>query len=148
MIKANQAISGKEGTVFATVGSKRFEMAELKTITAKIAVKAASVQAIGMRMEKSKVVGAAGTGDLTAHFFSNVARQAIASYVKTGVYPDITIKITNADVQAQKGRHTVLLKEVIFTDSILAALDGTSDDTLEESVAFTFGEFDILETFK
>lgn len=148
MIKANQAISGKEGTVFATVGSNRFEMAELKTISAQIAVKTANVQAIGMRMEKGKVVGAAGTGDLTAHYFSNVARQAIATYVKTGVYPDITIKITNADVQAQKGRHTVLLKEVIFNDSILAALDGTSEDTLEESSSFTFGDFDILETFK
>lgn len=148
MIKANQAISGKEGTVFVTVGSKRYDMAELKTIKATATMKTAKVQAIGMRVEKEKVVGAALSGDMTAHYFSNVARMAINQYIKTGVYPDITIKITNADIQALKGRHTVLLKEVILKESTLAELDGTSEDTLEESSSFSYGDYDILETFK
>lgn len=148
MIKANQAISGKEGSMTMTVGSQRFDMAELKKISAKLEMITAQVNAVGMRMEKHKVVGAKGTGDLVAHYFANAIRVALDAYVKTGIYPDITIKITNADVQAMKGRHTILLKEVILNDSVLAALDGTSSDTLEETSSFTFGGYEILETFK
>lgn len=148
MMKANDAISGKEGTVFATVGRRRYEMAEVKSIDARLAINATDVQAIGMRMTKRKAVGTSGLGDITVHYFSSVVRLALHDFYKTGIFPDITIKISNADITSSKGRHTVLLKEVMFDETVLAALDGTSDDTLEDSTSFSFGDYEILETFK
>lgn len=147
MIKANQAISGKEGTVFVTIGNDVYEMAEVKSIEFRTSVITADVQAINMRMTKKKVTGMELAGDMTAHYFTNVVRKVMKQYKDTGVYPEIVIKVTNADVQAGKGRHTVIAKEVIFEESILARLDATADDTLEETTSLFAGDYDILEEF-
>lgn len=146
-IRSNQAISGKEGSVYVTIGTERYEMGEIIDIEAILTMLTADVNSIGQRMSKKKVIGAEGTGSLTAHYFSNVVRMAQDAYVKTGVYPDITVHIINADIQAQKGRHSVLLKEVIFEETVLARLDGSGDAILEETTSLTYGDYNILETF-
>lgn len=147
-IQQGDAISAREGTVFATIDGETFEFGEIKNIDAFVNVNLASVTAIGQRMEGSKATSAEGTGSMVFHIFNNRIRNLIINFVKTGYYPEISIKAANADVTSRAGRQTVLLKGVLFESTKLFELDGDSDDTLEDETDFRFNDVDILESYK
>lgn len=147
-IRQNNAISAREGTVFATIDGETFDFAEVKTISAEVTLSIADVNSIGQRMTGGKVVGAEGTGSLTYHIYNNRIRKMIVEYIKTGYYPEISIKVANADVTSQAGRQTVLIKGVIFESTKLFELDGESDDTLEDETDIRFNDVDMLENYR
>lgn len=53
----------------------------------------------------------------------------------------------NDDRESAAGRQQVLLSGVNLDSTVLAKLDGDSDDPLEEDVDFTFEDFEIMTPF-
>ncbi|MDQ0412726.1 phage tail tube protein [Mesobacillus stamsii] len=148
ILQNNDVISGKEGTVFATIDGRVHEFAEIVKIEARINLLKADVKAVGKRMKGSKVVGAEGVGSWTIHYHRPEMRDYVYNFVKNGVTPQIDVMITNADVTSRAGRQSVLLKNLVPDSALIAMLDGDTEDTLTDESDFTWDDLEILERFK
>lgn len=145
-LKAGDVISGREGTAFMTINGRNVPMFFLKTIEATVELVKTEVPVLGKRTNQQKVTGANGTGSMTIHKVTSEFANIAVNYMKTGVIPDVTVKVTNDDPNSTIGRQTILLKDVIFDSIVIAKLDVESE-TLDEDVDFTFSDTDILEAF-
>lgn len=147
ILQNNDAISGKEGTVFVTINGQVLEFAEIVKITARVNLIKAAVKAVGKRMKGSKVVGAEGVGSWTIHYHRPEIRAMVVDYIKTGAVPLIETMITNADITSRAGTQSVLLKNMIPDSALIAALDGDSEDLLTDESDFTWDDLEMLESF-
>lgn len=146
-LKAGDVISGREGTAYMTIDGRNVPMFFLKTIEATVELVKTEVPVLGKRMNQQKVTGANGTGSMTIHKVTSEFMMIGINYLKTGIIPNVTVKVTNDDPNSTIGRQTVLLKDVILDSVVIAKLD-VEAETLDEDVDFTFSDADPLEQFK
>ena len=142
------ALSAKEGTVFFTINDKQYELAELISLEAKVEYTKADVTPLNSRMKGGKIVGAEGTDSLKMYYHRPELKTMALNYVKQGILPRIDIKCTNEDRTSRAGRYTIVLKGVLFKESLIFKLDGSADDVIDEETDFTFQDFDILSEFQ
>lgn len=147
LLEGKDAISGKEGRGYIKINGNNEELFFAKAIEATIEKAKSDVKTIGRRMAGHKTTGLTGSGSMTVYYLSPMFRQIVAEYKNTGrdLYLDMVIE--NNDQESAAGRQDVLLTGVNFDSVVLAKLDGDSDDALDEEIAFTFDDFDILTPF-
>lgn len=73
-------------------------------------------------------------------------RKMALKYAKTGVDTNFQMTITNEDPTSSIGAQTIVLYNVNIDSTDLAKLD-VDAEVLDEEVAFTFDDFDILDEF-
>ncbi len=146
-LRAQDAISGKEGRAYAKIDGNNEELFQAKTIEATLEKTKSQIKAIGKRMVGHKTTGGEGTGSMTLYLLSPLFRAKLAEWKRTGkdLYFDMVIE--NDDPTSAAGKQTILLIGVNLDSTLLAKLDGDSDDPLEEDVDFTFEDFEILASF-
>jgi len=145
-LKANDVISGQEGSAFMTIDGKNKEMFYLKNIESKVEKEKSEVKTLGKRMTQSKTTGASGSGSMTIYAVTSEFVQMAVDFMKKGADPYFTIKVTNEDPNSSIGRQTVLLKNVNLDSIPIANLD-TEAEFLEQDIDFTFDDVDLLEKF-
>lgn len=146
-MKTEDGISGKAGRAFITISGSVYEAFFAKSIEATLTFKKSAQQSIGRRVEGQKVVGSSGAGTLTLNYVTPIFRAAAASYRTTGVMPYFSLQVVNDDQQSAAGKQTMMLKSCSMDSVLLTKLDGTSDDSLEEQVPFTFEDFEEINSF-
>lgn len=147
IMETKDAISGKEGTLFLTIGGRSLEFAEITKFEARIEYTKVDVKRVGARMDGQKIVGAKGTGSMTVYYHRPELRAAALEYLKTGQSPIMDAMVVNDDPQSDAGKQTTAVKNIVPDGALIALLDGESDDVLKEDVAFTFDDFDLLNQF-
>lgn len=146
-LNAPDTISGKEGRAYAKINGNNEELFFAKSIEANVDKNKSEVKSIGKRMTGHKVTGLNGTGSMTLYYLTPLFRSMIADYKKTGVDLYFDMVIENEDPQSSAGKQSILLMGCNIDSTVLAKLDGDSDDPLEEDADFTFEDFDILTPF-
>lgn len=146
-LSAPDTISGKEGRAYAKINGNNEELFFAKAIEANIEKSKSEVKSIGKRMTGHKVTGLNGTGSMTLYYLTPLFRNLLAEYKKTGVDLYFDLVVENDDPASSAGKQTVLLIGCNLDSTVLAKLDGDSDDPLEEDADFTFEDFDILTPF-
>lgn len=146
-LNAPDTISGKEGRAYAKINGNNEELFFAKSIEANVDKNKSEVKSIGKRMTGHKVTGLNGTGSMTLYYLTPLFRSMIADYKKTGVDLYFDMVIENEDPQSSAGKQSILLMGCNIDSTVLAKLDGDSDDPLEEDTDFTFEDFDILTPF-
>lgn len=146
-LNAPDTISGKEGRAYAKINGNNEELFFAKSIEANVDKNKSEVKSIGKRMTGHKVTGLNGTGSMTLYYMTPLFRSMIADYKKTGVDLYFDMVIENEDPQSSAGKQSTLLMGCNMDSTVLAKLDGDSDDPLEEDTDFTFEDFDILTPF-
>lgn len=141
------AISGKEGMVYFTIDGNTYEYAEIISFEAKVNYKKSEVPRVGARMTGSKIVGADGTGDMTVYYHRPEMRAMALKYIRTGKSPIFDAMVVNDDVTSDAGKQTTTINNIVPDETVIALLDGDSDDTLREEIPFTFDDFDFLDQF-
>lgn len=147
IMRDEDAISAKEGTVFVIIEGRVHEYAELIKFESRVDYTKADVKSVGKRMKGSKIVGGEGTGSMEVHYHRPENRQMALEYVKTGKSPRMDVQIVNADISSAAGKQTTLIKNLVPDGALIAALDGDSEDVLKDEIDFTFDDFDFLEQF-
>ena len=145
-MKASDAISGKEGSLSATIDGKVVEVAECKNINAKITKNKTEFKALGYRGTQHKATGWSGTGTLVIHYASSRFAKMMIDYAKSGIDQYFTLQIVNNDPTSKIGKQTVNLKDVNLDESEIAKLD-TEAEFLDQSMNFTFSDVDIPDEF-
>ena len=147
-LKANDTISGKEGTLYATIGSDVRQVAECKSINAKITKNKTEFKSLGQRGTQHKAIGWTGTGTLVIHYATSYWAEMMIKYAKTGEDIYFTLKVTNRDPsnQAKIGYQEIILQDVNLDEAEVAKLD-VDAEFLDQSMNFTFSGIDIPTKF-
>lgn len=118
-----------------------------KNIESTVEKAKSEIKAIGKRMTGHKTTGGNGTGSMTLYYLTPLFRDMIKQWKETGVDVYFDMVVENDDPESSAGKQSVLLIGCNLDSTILAKLDGDSDDPLDEDVDFTFEDFDILTPF-
>lgn len=146
-MKAKDAISGKEGSLYATIDGNVIQVAECKSINAKITKNKSEFKALGYRGTQHKATGWSGSGSLTIHYASSRWAKMMIDYAKDGVDTYFKLQIINEDPTSSIGKQTVTLIDVNFDESEIAKID-TDAEFLDETMNFTFSDVEMPDEFK
>lgn len=146
-LNAPDTISGKEGRAYAKINGNNEELFMAKNIESTVEKAKSEIKAIGKRMTGHKTTGGNGTGSMTLYYLTPLFRDMIKQWKETGVDVYFDMVVENDDPESSAGKQSVLLIGCNLDSTILAKLDGDSDDPLDEDVDFTFEDFDILTPF-
>lgn len=145
-MKAADAISGKEGTLYAVIKGDVIAVAECKSFIAKIAKNKAEFKALGYRGTQHKATGWSGTGSMEIYYASSRWAKMMVEYTKTGKDLYFKLQATNEDPTSAIGRQTLTLINVNLDDTEISKLD-TESQFLTSSMNFTFSDVDMPEEF-
>lgn len=146
-LNAPDTISGKEGRAYAKINGNNEDLFMAKNIESTVEKAKSEVKAIGKRMTGHKTTGGNGTGSMTLYYLTPLFRDMIKQWKETGVDVYFDMVVENDDPESSAGKQSVLLIGCNLDSTVLAKLDGDSDDPLDEDVDFTFEDFDILTHF-
>lgn len=146
-LNAPDTISGKEGRAYAKINGNNEDLFMAKNIESTVEKAKSEVKAIGKRMTGHKTTGGNGTGSMTLYYLTPLFRDMIKQWKETGVDVYFDMVVENDDPESFAGKQSVLLIGCNLDSTVLAKLDGDSDDPLDEDVDFTFEDFDILTPF-
>lgn len=145
-MKARDAISGKEGTLYATIDGEVVSIAECKNFTAKITKNKVEFKALGYRGTQHKATGWSGTGTMEIYYASSRWAKMMVDYTKSGKDLYFTLQATNEDPTSEIGRQTLTLLDVNLDDAEISKLD-TESQFLTSSMNFTFSGVEMPEEF-
>ena len=145
-MKAGDAISGKEGSLFATIDGNVVEVAECKNISAKITKNKTEFKALGYRGTQHKATGWSGTGNLVIHYASSKWSKMMIDYAKKGIDTYFKLTLTNEDPTSSIGKQTVTLIDCNMDEAEIAKLD-VDAEFLDQSMNFTFSDVDMIDEF-
>ena len=145
-LKLSDTISGAEARAYITVNGRNEELFYAKKLESKVEKQKTEGKTLGNRATQNRATGWKGTGTLTVYYATSLFRELMLNYIKEGrdVYFDITV--TNEDPTSSLGGQTVVLKNCNLDEVSMAAFDVESE-VLEEDMAFTFEDVDILNKF-
>lgn len=145
-LRASDTLSGQEGRAYATINGQTEEMFYVKTLEATVEKQKAEVKTLGRRGVQHKATGWSGSGTMTIFYMTSRFRQMMLEYMKTGIDQYFSIIVTNDDPSSTVGAQRIMLKDVNLDSVIMASLD-TESDALEEEVAFTFEDVELVQSF-
>ena len=115
-MKAADAISGKEGTLYATINGEVVPVMECKNISAKIQKKKKEFNSLGHRGTQHKATGWSGSGSMTIYYASSSWTKMMIDYATKGIDTYFKLQITNSDPTSAIGTQTVTLVDVNIDD--------------------------------
>ena len=146
-LNSGDTISGREGRAYVKINGNNEELFMAKTIEATVEKAKSEIKVIGRRMTGHNTTGMNGTGSMTLYYLTPLFRSYLKQYKDSGVDLYFDMVIENEDPTSAAGKQTTLLLNCNLDSTVLAKLDGDSDDPLEEDADFTFDDFDILTPF-
>ena len=145
-LKAKDTVNGALGTCFAIIDGKRYELMQVKNVTASVKKTKTEIPILGMTGKQHKSGGWEGSGKMTAYYVSSLFRELMLKYMKDGVDTYFELMITNEDPSGATGKQTVLLKDVNIDEMVISKLD-VNQAAMDEEISFTFGDVDLLDKF-
>lgn len=145
-LRAKDTVNGALGTCFAIIDGKRYELMQVKNVTASVKKTKTEIPILGMTGKQQKSGGWEGSGKMTAYYVSSLFRELMLKYMKEGVDTYFELMITNEDPSGATGKQTVLLKDVNIDEMVISKLD-VNQAAMDEEISFTFGDVDLLDKF-
>ena len=120
-------------------------MAEVIGLEAKIKLDTADVNMVRTLKKGTKVTGISGSGILKLNKVTSYFIKKIGDNIKAGKATRATI-ITKLDDPEALGAERIALNDCVFTE--LALADWEAGKLSEESIPFSFSDFDVLEAIE
>ncbi len=145
-MKAKDAVSASLAECFVTIDGNRYNFMQAIDLEATFEKQKTEVPILGKTGRGNKSTGWRGTGTATFHYNTSIFRELLYRYKNTGEDIYFDIQVTNEDSTSSVGRQTVILKDCNIDGGILAKFDADAD-YLDETLDFTFEDFEIPEKF-
>jgi hypothetical protein len=146
IMNAKDAVSASLAKCFVTIDGDRYEFMQAINLEASIEKNKSQVPILGKTGKGNKSNGWSGSGNATFHYNTGIFRNLLKKYKDTGEDVYFDIQVTNEDPSSAVGRQTVILKDCNLDGGIIAKFDADAE-YLDESIDFTFEDFEIPETF-
>lgn len=146
IMRSKDAVRGADAECYVTIGGNRYNFMTLKNCTATISYQNGEVKRLGAQMVGHKEGVGDGKWEATGFYGTPIFKEAIYEYKRTGFFPDFEIQVINEDKTSATGRQSVILKECLIDEAILATFDADSE-LIEEDISGTFDDFEMPEAF-
>lgn len=146
-MNARDAISAPLAECFVTIDGNRYNFMQAIDLEASFEKNKTEVPILGRTAKGNKASGWTGSGSATFHYNTSIFRKLLIRYKETGEDIYFDIQVTNEDPTSTIGRQTVILKDCNMDGGILAKFDADGE-YLDESINFTFEDFEMPEEFK
>lgn len=148
-MKAADSVSGVAGMLYASLNGTRVQVAECKSINAKITKNKVEFKALGQPATQYKAKGWSGSGTLVIHYCTSKWAEMMINYAHSNVDQYFTLDIYNEDPTNSDnlGYQHVILHDVNLDEAEIAKLDASAD-FLEQSMNFTFSGVELQNKFK
>ena len=145
-LSKDDALNAREGTIIGNIDGNVKELAEIKTLTAKVDLNKADFKALGTSAVQKKTTGWTGTGTMSIYYVTSEWNKIILNYTKYKKTTNFDIIVTNEDASTGIGKQRVKLSRCTLDGGDIAKLDADGD-FLEGEYNFTFEDWDILDEF-
>lgn len=143
---AKDVLLAKLASCYITVNGERHLALQAKDLTATVEKEKVEVPILGRMMKGHKTVSMTGTGSLTVYqntaLFTNMVKKA-----KDSLDTYFDMMVVNEDPASDAGSRIVTLKDCNIDGCDIAAFDADGE-LLEQSIEFTFEDFEIVKDFK
>lgn len=146
VMNAKDAVSASLAECFVTIEGNRYNFMQAINLEATIEKNKTEVPILGKPGKGNKATGWTGTGNATFHYNTSIFRELLYRYKNTGEDIYFDIQVTNEDPTSGVGRQTVILKGCNLDGGTLTKFDADAE-YLDESIDFTFEDFEIPEKF-
>ena len=146
LMNAGDAVSASLAECYVTIEGNRYNFMQAINLEASIEKIKTEVPILGKTGKGNKAAGWKGTGSATFHYNTSIFRQLLKRYKDTGEDIYFDIQVSNEDPTSKVGRQTVILKDCNVDGGVLTKFDADAE-YLEESLDFTFEDFEMPETF-
>ncbi len=144
---AKNAVSAPLAECYVTIEGNRYNFMSAINLEASFEKTKAEIPILGRTGKGHKSTGWNGTGNATFHYNTSIFRELFYKFKQTGEDVYFEIVVTNDDPGATDvGKQTVILKDCNLDGGILAKFDADGE-YLDESMDFTFEDFEIPQTF-
>lgn len=144
---AKNAVSAPLAECYVTIEGNRYNFMSAINLEANFEKTKAEIPILGRTGKGHKATGWNGTGNATFHYNTSIFRDLFYRFKQTGEDVYFEIVVTNDDPGATDiGKQTVILKGCNLDGGILAKFDADGE-YLDESLDFTFEDFEIPEKF-
>lgn len=147
VMHAGDAVTGSQASCYATIEGKRYCLMQAISLEANFERQKTQVPILGRLGKGNKATGWSGSGTMTIHYNTSIFRELLYRYKETGRDVYFDIQIINEDPTSVVGRQTVILKDCNLDGGVLARFDADAE-YLDETVDFTFDDFELPESFK
>ena len=145
-MNAKDSVSAKLAECYVTIDGNRYNFMQAINLEAKFEKLKSEMPILGKTGKGNKSTGWKGTGNSTFHYNTSIFRELMLRFKDTGEDIYFDIQVTNEDPTSSVGRQTVILKDCNIDGGILAKFD-SDGEYLDESMDFTFEDFEIPEKF-
>ena len=143
---AKDVLLAKLASCYITVNGERHLALQAKDLAATVEKEKVEVPILGRMMKGHKTVSMTGTGSLTVYqntaLFTNMVKKA-----KDSLDTYFDMMVVNEDPASDAGSRIVTLKDCNIDGCDIAAFDADGE-LLEQSIEFTFEDFEIVKDFK
>ena len=146
LMNARDAVSASLAECYVTIEGNRYNFMQAINLEASIEKIKTEVPILGKTGKGNKAAGWKGTGSATFHYNTSIFRELLKRYKDSGEDVYFDIQVTNEDPTSRVGRQTVILKDCNVDGGVLTKFDADAE-YLEESLDFTFEDFEMPETF-
>ena len=143
---ASDTISGQDGKATATIEGMVHDLFMVKSFQADFDKRKVEIKTLGKKNVQHKSVGWSGSGSMSMYYITSIFRKMALQFARTGRDIYFNITVVNHDAGSSVGSQTVVFYNCNLDSTVLARLDVDSD-ALEDDVAFTYDDFDILDAF-
>lgn len=144
---AKNAVSAPMAQCYITIDGNRYNFMSAINLEANFEKNKLDIPILGRTGKGHKATSWNGTGNATFHYNTSIFRELFYRFKQTGEDVYFEIVVTNEDPSATDvGKQTVVLKGCNLDGGILAKFDADGE-YLDESMDFTFEDFEIPEKF-
>ncbi len=143
---AKDTLAGSMAECYVTLNGNRYNFMQAIKVEAKVEKTKKEIAILGKSGKGNRSTGWKGTGSALFHYNTSIFRELLITYKnnKSDIYFDM--QITNEDSTSSAGNQTVILKDCNIDGGILAKFDANSE-FLDETLTFTFEDFEMPQTF-
>lgn len=143
---AKDTLAGSMAECYVTIDGNRYNFMQAIKVEAKVEKTKKEIAILGKSGKGNRSTGWRGTGTANFHYNTSIFRELLVKYKnnKSDIYFDM--QITNEDPTTAAGSQTIILKDCNIDGGILAKFDANSE-FLDESMTFTFEDFEMPQTF-
>ena len=145
-MSAKDTVFGSAASCYVTIDDIVYNFAQVINLEAKAEKTKTEVPILGKMSKGNKATGVTYSGSMTLHYNTSIMRKIMQNYTKNGIDTYFSIQVTNEDKTSAAGRQTTTLKGCNLDSVILAKMDADGE-YLDETVDFTFEDWDLDEEF-
>lgn len=143
---AENVINSKEGKLFIVRNQQNIVLSRATKLETSIAFNKTEIRMLGNRAVGQKVTSWTGSGSLGLYQSTSELKRWAIDYVKNGIVPYFNVQSEVYDPSTPFGRESIVYVGCLFDEITMSALS-TEDGVLEDEMAFTYEDIELLTEF-